>query len=163
MVFARKLPALLLPIACLGLSACIDGGSGPTTTQLGAEETFGQATLSTGVEEGGLEGGELEECVGYAEACAQDPYCACFAECAGSGLSANDCLAKCQLAQVPYWAQKLVDCFGDGFDTGGQETGQPPDESGGTTTGVTTGVTTGGAETTGGSDETTGGSDETTG
>lgn len=84
-----------------------------------SETTFSETTFSDedeGIDDldGGGDSSGLQDCFAYLEACQQDPYCvcyvSCFAESEGNATEA-ECLAKCNLAQVPYWAQQFEDCI----------------------------------------------------
>jgi hypothetical protein len=95
----------------------------------GSEGTFGNTDLGTGGPttlegnegfeadlDAGQEGGLFGECGGYIDACLQDPYCFCFLDCvvanaeAGSDNPLAGCLERCQLAQIPYWADQFIVC-----------------------------------------------------
>lgn len=97
--------ALALGLGCLGPEG------GPTTVGnegVGTDDGFDEGFDSF---DEGQEGGLFGECLGYLQACQEDPYCACYMQCAIDYESTYGCLERCQLATTPYWAEQLINCF----------------------------------------------------
>lgn len=92
----------------LSMSGCLSG-AGTESNSTGLDTNGG-----TGLDEG-LDGDGFLECIQFLDACEQDPYCRCFVECAveSEDPNPNVCLAKCNLAQIPFWADQFITCAAD--------------------------------------------------
>jgi hypothetical protein len=102
----------LMGALVLTMTACPLGTGDVVTT--GVDSSI----ATSGFDESFEEDGGFTECLEYFEACETDPYCACYLECAGEGGQHFDCLAKCNLAQTPYWAEQLFLCLGTNLGSG---------------------------------------------
>lgn len=122
-----KLHAALVGALALAMTACpgFGGESGTSGVDSGMATTGSgfDTGIDTGLDGGpeeGLDGSGLENCLQYLEACEQDPYCACYIECASEGGKHLDCLARCNLADTPYFADLLLTCLEGEFGSSGE-------------------------------------------